>query len=112
VLCGLADKLKLLAPVEQLETWARIILLDLRSGVDRRRFILACDRTLGMTSDLAEEGDRVCILLGCSIPVILRPISDGTHMFICDAYIDGYMFGKGISEAEAGNKRWEEFRIK
>ena len=44
-----------------------------------------------------EVGDLVCILYGCSVPVILRPRSDGAgHTFIGECYVHGMMDGEAI----------------
>jgi hypothetical protein len=42
------------------------------------------------------EGDYVCVLFGCSVPVILRPDrgSDGTVRLFGEAYVHGHMEGE------------------
>lgn len=109
-LCTLADKAKHLATIDKLEAWARVILLDVGAIINRRRFIIANNKAIGMACQFAEVGDKICILLGCSTPVILRPM-DKVYRFIGDSYVDGYMFGRGTLEAEAGEYRWEEFSL-
>jgi hypothetical protein len=39
-------------------------------------------------------GDKVCVLLGCYMPTILRTSPDGNHLFIGCAYVYGMMDGE------------------
>ena len=59
------------------------------------------DGTLvGLIPQKAQLGDQVCILYGCSVPVILRKYDsrDGDYWrLIGEAYVDGFMEGEGIS---------------
>ena len=110
VLDTLADEVKDFATVDQLEAWARVILLDLRDVINERRFLIGSNKTIGMGFREVKVGDEICILLGCSIPVILRQAKNG-HVFISNAYVDGYMFGKATLEAEAGSHSWQDFCI-
>jgi hypothetical protein len=107
-LAGLVNKVK--HPLAKMKAWARVILLNLRAIVNRRRFIIASNNAIGMAYQLAEVGDKICILLRYSTPVILRLLEEG-YLFIGDAYVDGYMFGKGVHEAEAEGHRWERYSI-
>lgn len=55
---------------------------------------------VGLIPQKARLGDQVCILYGCSVPVILgkREFKDGCHWrLIGEAYVDGFMEGEGIS---------------
>jgi hypothetical protein len=63
-----------------------------------------------MVSQHAEAGDHLCILLGCSIPVVVRPTNDG-YKFVGNAYLDEYMSGEGILAAERTGYTWKDFRI-
>jgi hypothetical protein len=63
-----------------------------------------------MAQDSILEGDLICIVFGCSIPVILRE-TDGHYIFISDACVPGYMFGKGIEELEQENLHSDLFEI-
>ena len=68
------------------------------------------ERSLGFVPTSAVEGDTVCILLGCSVPVVLRNVGDSMFIFIGECYIDGLM------EAEfmhlASENAWEPEEIK
>ena len=59
----------------------------------------AWKKLVGLGPRKTQEGDIIAILYGCSVPVILRPVT-GTqdHEFIGEAYIHGKMDGEAISE--------------
>ncbi|KAK0101309.1 hypothetical protein ONS95_006486 [Cadophora gregata] len=59
-----------------------------------RRFFISSSGLMGLAPDSAEPGDIICILLGCFMPVILRPM--GRHYILLGgAYYHEYMYGKG-----------------
>ena len=67
-----------------------------------RRFFV-CDRgIIGMGPLTAEKGDKVCLLLGCDFPVLLRWVDDH-YILLGEAYLDGYMDGEGLLNAENGD---------
>jgi hypothetical protein len=66
---------------------------------------------LGSTAVAVAEGDRVCVILGCSYPVLLRP--DGDHFRVVgECYVDGYMEGQGIEYAVNGHCSAEETNLR
>ncbi|KAN0106852.1 HET domain containing protein [Hyaloscypha variabilis] len=62
----------------------------------RKLFISKDEGWLGLAPMDAENGDRIALLEGGSVPYILRPVSgDGTeYEFIGDAYVHGIMDGE------------------
>ncbi|KAH7409873.1 hypothetical protein DE146DRAFT_328611 [Phaeosphaeria sp. MPI-PUGE-AT-0046c] len=61
------------------------------------------DQFVGFAPPKTEDGDIVVILFGCSVPVILRPLSDGSddvceYQFVGEAYIHGKMDGEALDE--------------
>ena len=69
--------------------------------VFQRSFLLTALGLMGLGPDTIQEGDMICILLGCQVPVILRP--NGEHyIFLGGAYIDGYMHGRAIDDLKDG----------
>jgi hypothetical protein len=57
----------------------------------------------GLAPTHAQEGDFICILFGCSVPVILRkrspPESDESYYwFIGEAYVHGMMDGEALAK--------------
>ncbi|KAI9743232.1 MAG: hypothetical protein M1818_003078 [Claussenomyces sp. TS43310] len=68
---------------------------------------LAPRRLFGLAPDRAKPRDVICILLGCSVPVILREHSVPSHYFefIGEAYLYGMMDGEAL-----GGRKMEELR--
>jgi hypothetical protein len=69
------------------------------SNILHRRLCVSSSGILGLGPDAIQQGDKICILLGCSFPVILRPI-DNHYIFIGSAYVDGYMTGEALEAVE------------
>jgi len=61
--------------------------------------VLELEPDFGLAPPATESGDRVCILFGCTVPCILRPVNDGTghYTFVGEAYIYGKMDGEAIA---------------
>ena len=74
-----------------------------RSIVWNRRFFATEDRDaiLGLAPNNAKSGDYVCVLFGCSVPVVLRKHDDyrgGTHCeLVGECYAHGRMAGEAVS---------------
>jgi hypothetical protein len=84
--------------------------LAIIKNIFMRSLFITDTGALGMAQDSILEGDLICILFGCSIPVILRRV-DGHFIYISDACVVGYMYGKAIEELEVGKLEAELFEI-
>lgn len=91
-----------------------------------RRLLVTGAGRVGVAPRRAEKGDLVCVLFGCSVPVVLRPYSaqgdgggddgsaaagepsGGMYEFIGECFVDGFMDG----EALALGKAVEEFTLR
>jgi hypothetical protein len=75
------------------------------------------DDRIAMAPKRAQKGDKVCVILGCSIPLVLRKKAtpNGNHKFcyevIGECYLDGFMAGEAIQQADAGYLEYEKFRL-
>jgi hypothetical protein len=95
-----------------------------QSVVWNRKFLLSktpseglslLEELFGIAPKCAQEGDLICILFGCSVPVILRERtkeSESFFEFVGDAYIHGMMegeafVGKNADEVERWSERFE-----
>lgn len=81
-------------------------------GTLARRLTVTTKGYLGMAASRAEQGDLVCVLFGCSIPVILRERKGdevGTFDFIGECYLDGFMNGDALEKEHGFHE--EEFHI-
>jgi hypothetical protein len=89
------------------EVWdARIAQL----GKGRRAF-LSNSGLCGLVPENADDGDCLCILFGCDIPVVLRKTGD-SYTFIGECYIYGLMDGEAIKELEASTRTSQYFEIR
>jgi hypothetical protein len=76
----------------------------------KRRFFLSSSGTMGLAHEEALAGDLICVLLGCSVPVVLRAI-DSHYIHVSDVYLDGYMSGRAVGEADDGKLDFRDFEI-
>lgn len=68
---------------------------------DRESSVTSQDSTtfLGLCPPETEGGDFICILYGCSVPVILRETPDRTQMILIgEAYVHGKMDGEAMED--------------
>ena len=81
--------------------------------VYHRSFFISADsrKIIGLGPDKLAEGDSVCILLGCSVPVILRRLRSD-FIYLGEAYVDEYMKGAGIQELEEGTHFLQDFELR
>ncbi|KAJ2992241.1 hypothetical protein NUW58_g2233 [Xylaria curta] len=55
------------------------------------RLMVSCNGRIGMVSEKAMKGDLVCVLFGCSVPVLLRKSEHGdSFTFVGECFLDGY----------------------
>jgi hypothetical protein len=82
-----------------------------------RRLIKTGEGRLGLVPRESKEGDLICILLGCSVPVVLGRIAEedrGAGVTLIGAcYIHGMMQGKALADnsdgvyGKSGHKKFE-----
>ena len=68
----------------------------------------APDNIYGSDDDQTRKGDMICIIFGCSTPIIIRPHSN-LFKVVGEAYVQGLMDGEGMQFLEAGQYQVEEF---
>lgn len=68
-----------------------------QEAVWNRQLIKTKRGHLGLAPDTAEKGDMVCILYGCSVPVVIREADNGNHELVGECYIDGMMDGAALT---------------
>ena len=80
--------------------YRRLLRTALATSVRCRRFFITRLGYLGLAPNAAREGDLVCVLWGCSVPVVLR--KEGDHyIFVGECYTHGVMDGEAIDMAAA-----------
>ncbi|PVH74034.1 hypothetical protein DL98DRAFT_393288, partial [Cadophora sp. DSE1049] len=64
-----------------------------------RRLVVCEKGCLGMAACRARKGDLVVVLLGCSVPLVLRKgKEEGSFELVGECYLDGFMNGEGLDE--------------
>ena len=68
---------------------------------------------MGICSASVEVGDRVCVICGAMVPVVLRDLDDlkTEYSFLGQAYVSQYMYGRAIRDWDVGKRNFVEFRI-
>ena len=59
-----------------------------------RSVIKTSNDLIGMAPEITQKEDVVCVLLGCSSPLILRPKEAGHYAIVGECYVDGIMNGE------------------
>jgi hypothetical protein len=80
-----------------------------------RRMAETEECSIGIVPLETEVGDIVCVLSGCSVPVILREHEDDTVTLIGECYINGIeavMDGQAAEEALRGKYEILDFKLK
>jgi len=63
---------------------------------------------LGLGLNATRVGDYVCIIRGCSLPVVIRKDADGDYFeVVCQCYTWGTMYGEFVDSMEARELEWE-----
>lgn len=73
-----------------------------------RCFFVTYEGLIGMGTGYMDRDDIVCVPLGCSTPVLLRPEANGEYRYVGDAYVDLYMQGKAVDELNDGTRMLQE----
>jgi hypothetical protein len=76
-----------------------------------RRLMISSKGYIGLAPPKAQEGDLICVLFGCSVPVIIRKVKDH-HIFIGESYVHGIMDGEAIDQMNEGTLTEEEFILR
>jgi Heterokaryon incompatibility protein (HET) len=84
----------------------------MKKWIQKRNFIRTATGYIGLAPELSSRGDKVCVLFGCSTPVILRPLADGYYQFIGECYIHGIMDGEAIEAFEREELVKQEFALR
>ncbi|KAL1877414.1 hypothetical protein Daus18300_002398 [Diaporthe australafricana] len=75
-----------------------------------RRLCTTTDGLLGTVPNHARLGDRVAVLFGCDIPVILRPRGEKFE-FLGGCFVEGWMKGEAIEKLDQGHLHVERIAL-
>ena len=62
----------------------------------RRSFVTTCEGYMGLAPRNAQPGDQVCVLLGCDVPMLLRPAANSQYEVVGSCYVHGLMDGEAL----------------
>lgn len=86
-------------------------LVRVQSMAWNRKIFLTRSKTqgqkrLGLAPPDAREGDTVCILHGCSVPVVLRAITgdENYYVLIGECFLYGMMDGEALDSAHKSSR--------
>lgn len=61
-----------------------------------RRLFEGTGGLLGMAPSQAEEGDEICVFLGCHVPLAIRPAGEGRFKVVGECYVPGVSAGEAL----------------
>ena len=76
----------------------------LGAAIGRRLITLSPAGHFGLAPRTARAGDCIYVLLGCSLPMVLRPVEgavDGQFEVVGECYVEGYMNGEVVKDGGA-----------
>ena len=85
---------------------------------NRRLTRTARRKRLALVPRGTECGDIVCILLGCSVPIILRKVAgsvEESYIFVGESYVHGMMAGEALEIKDNGQDEYldcQDFKIR
>ena len=86
-----------------------------QSVIWNRKFLVSRNNNwIGLAPMAAQVGDIICVLYGCSVPVVLRPQSEGGGQFwqlVGECYVYGIMDGEALETQAARGYSEEEFEL-
>jgi hypothetical protein len=88
------------------------ILQCTRINLMYRKLMTTVRGYLGLVPDIAELGDVICVLPGCSTPLIIRPGMGGYFNLIGECYVHGLMEGEVMEWLESGEVQLKTINLK
>ena len=70
-----------------------------------KRLLFTHEGYIGMAPYDTMKGDKVCLLFGCRVPVVLRERTDGGFELIGEVYVHGIMKGEALTAKNHGKLR-------
>jgi hypothetical protein len=81
---------------------------DRMAQVTRNRVLFCTSKDyIGLAPHFGQAGDKICVLLGCNTPVVIREKDDVTYELIGDAYVYEFMQGEALDCIERGEAELE-----
>jgi hypothetical protein len=64
-----------------------------------KRFAILDSGHIGIVPQHAAVGDELVVLLGCTMPLVLRRVGESNHALIGESYVHGVMDGEAMGES-------------
>jgi hypothetical protein len=86
--------------------------VSLEIGTRHRRFIMCGGNQIGAAPEETQKGDVVCVLMGASVPVILRKTArPDEYEFVGECYLHGFMDGEVLAMRDGDTVTAHEFKL-
>ncbi|PVH83556.1 HET-domain-containing protein [Cadophora sp. DSE1049] len=82
----------------------------LRANVLHRQLMISKKGYIGLGPVPAKKGDLICVLYGCSVPVILRKV-DKHYILVGECYVHGLMDGEALDLLAIGKATEKDLEI-
>lgn len=79
--------------------------------VRTRRLMVTLNGSIGLVPNDAQQGDVVCLLLGCNVPIVLRAVEQNRYKVVGSCYIHGVMEGEAMEWLKGGQNHVEEIHL-
>ena len=76
-----------------------------------RRYLLTNQGDLGRLHAEPQEGDLVCVIFGCAMPMLLRPVEEH-YQVLGEVYLNGIMNGEAMDALYRGEKESTTFELR
>lgn len=84
----------------------------LDTGTRGRRLVVSGDNHIGAVPEGTRKCDGIYVLMGCSVPVILRKTErHGEFEFVGECYLHGFMDGEALAIGSEGEATTQEFKL-
>ncbi|KAI4264995.1 MAG: hypothetical protein L6R38_009723 [Xanthoria sp. 2 TBL-2021] len=71
---------------------------------NRKCFFTTEEGYFGTGPDLIQDGDRIAVIAGLCMPLVVRPMENGRFRLVTHAYVHGIMYGEAWPEGGDGGK--------
>ncbi|CZR57859.1 uncharacterized protein PAC_07748 [Phialocephala subalpina] len=88
------------------------VLSAIQAGMLGRRLAITKSGHIGAVPETARIGDLICVLYGCSVPVVLRSSTEGeSYKFAGECYLYGFMDAEAIALHMKGSLQENAFTL-
>jgi hypothetical protein len=89
------------APLSKLEI--QNIMNIIQTNIMSRRLMGTTSGRMGVAPWTAQQGDVICVLPGCSVPLVIRPEGNGArYRFIGECYVHRIVEGEILERVQTG----------